>query len=193
MSFVRYEVEGIILGQMPSGEGSKIVLLFTANFGLVYALAQGAREGKSKLKFVLQDGAMLHASLIHGREKFRLVDAVLLNNPFSFFKNNQEDYLVFVRWANLLRRMIKGQTPQPELFLILKDQLLFLENHHLDHEARLALEILGTGRILITLGYLSEKIINKNAPISTDTLTSILKNRSQILVSINKAIKESHL
>lgn len=65
----------LVVGSKPNGEASKLIFLFTREFGLITAVAQGIRFEKSKLRYCAQDYNLGIFSLVKGKEFWRLVGA----------------------------------------------------------------------------------------------------------------------
>lgn len=109
MSYVVYSTRGFVLGSAPSGEASKIYLIYTEDFGLVRARAQGVRLLASKLRYNLEDYSFGIFSLVRGREVWRLTGAEKLDLPkFSF--------LIRARVLNLTKRLVQGEEKNKKLF-----------------------------------------------------------------------------
>ena len=66
---------GFIIGSRPYGEAGKMLSIFTRDFGLVTATAQGIRLERSKLRYHAQDLSFGSFSLVRGREFWRLTSA----------------------------------------------------------------------------------------------------------------------
>ena len=66
---------GLIIHSRPYGEAGKLLSIFTRDFGLVLANAQGIRLEKSKLRPFIQDYSFGIFSLVKGKELWRLTSA----------------------------------------------------------------------------------------------------------------------
>ena len=76
MSHHHYDTEGFVLGHLDIKESSRLLYLLTADFGLVLALAQGAREPRSKCAPTSRF-SLLRVGLVRGKEFWRLTSAMV--------------------------------------------------------------------------------------------------------------------
>ena len=86
-----YHTEGFVLSGQSVGEANKYFRIFTKDFGMVGAMAQGIRLLQSKLRYSLQDYSYSKISLVRGKQVWRIVGAIKeknlyesLNNPVKF-------------------------------------------------------------------------------------------------------------
>ena len=109
MSYSVYSTRGFVLGSAPSGEASKTYSIYTEDFGLVRARAQGVRLVTSKLRYNLDDYAFGTFALVRGREFWRLTGAerVSLSAVGAPMR---------ARVLNLVKRLVQGEETNPELF-----------------------------------------------------------------------------
>lgn len=170
---------------MPHGEAGKFLLLFTQDFGMIGATAQGIRLQQSKLRFHVQDGDYSNISVVRGKEVWRLTGAHDLEHV-------KVDYL-HLKILKLLRRLLHGEEKNENLFEIVEE--LYKDNVS---EADLdSVECLTVLRILNCLGYIRSNIeigsfLNNNQ-INTDLLVSFAKIKPKVINMINDALKESQL
>jgi DNA repair protein RecO len=180
---------GFIISSQPYGEAGKLLHVFTREIGLIMAGAQGLRLEKSKLRYSSQDFSFGQYSFVRGKEFWRLTDAKLhkriINKEFC------------ARLGLLLKRLLHGEDPHPELFDCISECVDFIENHPLDKEAMQTLESLIVARVLFRLGYIGHDAeLNGHLDSNqfTEELLGNLKEKRLILNKhINKAFKESHL
>lgn len=144
MSYTVYTTEGFILSTSPQGEANRLYRIFTREFGLVIATAQGVRLGKSKLKGHLTEFSLTSVSLVKGKEFWRITSAQTLEKNKS---------ILYVQILTVLKRMLQGEGEHRELFDFLRKKL----GGDID-ETEVMLEI------LVHLGYL-----NKNEIQGSDT------------------------
>ncbi len=181
---------GFILDSKPYGEAGKVLSIFTRDFGLVTATAQGIRLEKSKLRYFSQDRSFGTFSLVRGKEFWRLTSAGS-SGP-------QSSEALLARLALLLRRLVQGEEAHPELFdclAVLRD--FCTKNDALNDDMLDALESLTVFRILGLLGYVGNDAelapFMAGPEIAVDTLAEASKKRVSMNKHINKALKESHL
>ncbi|HEU5114995.1 MAG TPA: recombination protein O N-terminal domain-containing protein [Candidatus Paceibacterota bacterium] len=165
MSYAVYTTKGFILGSSPSGEASKLYSIYTEDFGLVRAKAQGVRLVQSKLRYNLDDYSFLTLSLVKGKEVWRITGA----EAAGAASKNKEATLVRARVLSLVRRLVHGEERNDELFAALLP---------LADSAPSEISVLsGT---LAALGYL-------------DVASLSGKSEREAIAAINKAIKETQL
>ena len=192
---------GFVVGSRPYGDAGKILSIFTRDFGLVFATAQGIRLEKSKLRYFIQDYSWGIYSFVRGKEYWRLTSAQERHGEAgdvtsSVASNGGRDLVA--RVALLLRRFLQGEEPHPELFDSLESSLSYLskigENNT---EHLLSLESVIVYRILNLLGYIGndlhiDEAINRG-DITGNLLDLVTEKRKIINQHINKALQESHL
>jgi len=144
----KYVTPAIVLGRTPHGEANALVTLLTADFGLVRARAQGLRKSGAKLAGALRTLAELDASLLYGKEGWRLSGASLIEDHFSHLTTVSRARAG--RISTLLLRLVRGETTEPELFFAMKDLLASLPGE--DEEVQDALECRTALRIVSALG-----------------------------------------
>lgn len=189
-----YHTEGLILGSKNFGETSRYYYIFTRDLGMIYASAQGVRKMSSKLRFVLQDFAYVKIDLVQGKEFWRVTSASKTNLLGDITKTPQ-NLAVFDNIARLLRRLLAGVEPNPELFADVLSGLEILETLKTDADLRNAEAVLVL-RILNNLGYIGggEQVQNLvSSPLDMPLLLEMQNSRSMILSLINKALRETHL
>jgi len=103
-----YHTEGIVLGGAPVGEASKILYIFTRDFGLVSAHTRSLRELKSKLRYGLQDFSYTHIDLIRGKGGWRVTSAIPIDN-LSLAPIRIDYFELISRVFSLVRRLVKGE------------------------------------------------------------------------------------
>jgi DNA repair protein RecO (recombination protein O) len=189
-----HHTEGIILGSRNFGEDGKYFYLFTRELGLVTASASGVRKLSSRLRFILQDFAYVKVDLVRGKDFWRVTSASKAETLGEFSKNIAA-VRVFTNIARLLRRLLPGEDANETLFTNLVNGLTVLEKADTE-DALQSIEAVVVLRILNNLGY-----IGKNAKLETflespfldELLPKVSVRRAEILIQINKALKETHL
>ncbi len=149
-----YQTEGVVVGGSNFGEASRVVTIFTREFGMVKAVARGVRQNKSKLRYSLQNYSLVRASLVRGREAWHLVDAQEELN-LSMVRHDPSRLRLLARVVSLLRRLVHGETAGERMFTDLKSFLIILSGELTDQELS-NLELVMVIRILHQLGYLEE-------------------------------------
>lgn len=192
---------GFILDSRPYGEADKLLSIFTRDFGLVTATAQGIRFEKSKLRYFCQDYSFGTFSLVRGKEFWRLTSAAsdiadsTESANLSKLSTPSRNSLI-ARMALLLRRLLHGEEANPDLFEALFAAQRFLMSTDLTEEQGKALESITVLRIMHHLGYVGGDAALRpfiDEPLSSELLQAAGAQRAAINAHINKALKESHL
>jgi recombinational DNA repair protein (RecF pathway) len=163
MSYAVYTTRGFILNSGPTGEASKLYSIYTEDFGLIRAKAQGVRLIQSKLRYALEDYSLCTFSLVKGKEVWRLTGS-------QAEIHSKESSLIRARILNLVRRLVQGEEKNQSLF----NALLKLTDKDIPDE------VSALTQILSILGYLDLASIEG-------------KSEREVLMAINKAIKETQL
>lgn len=179
---------GFIISSRPHGEAGKLLSIFTRDFGLVLAAAQGIRLEESKLRYHTQDYSLGSFSLVRGRELWRLTSAESSSSVGSE---------IIVRVAALLSRLLHGEEAHRELYEIIEKGTGFLTNETTLNEGQLkTCESVLVLRILHALGYignLSGLETSVTSELSVPFLDELALERPVINQHINKALRESQL
>jgi recombinational DNA repair protein (RecF pathway) len=141
MSYAVYTTRGFILASAPSGEASKTYSIYTQEFGLITARAQGVRLLASKLRYNLEEYSLATLSLVRGKEVWRITGAEKEPLPRSGAQ-------IRARILHLTRRLVQGEERNDVLF----SALLSLKDEKASETAVLA-------EILSALGYLNKEAL----------------------------------
>lgn len=180
-----YTTPAFIIHGTPQGEAGKFLLLFTRDFGMIGATAQGVRLSKSKLRCHIQDYNFLNISVVKGKEMWRVTGANEIGH--------QKITLIHLKIFKLLRRLLHGEEKNEKLFEII-ESLYKADIVEKDIEF---VEYLTVFRILNTLGYIKETnelsrfLINNS--IDQDIIENMKKSRQILIQNINNALNMSHL
>ena len=195
MSYHIYHTRGIILGSVPVGESNRFYKIFTEEMGLVGATAQSVREGKSKLRYTLQDFSFVSVDLVRGKEMWRITSA----GEWRAFPETKMDMArtkLFARICSLSSRLLQGEGCEQELFADIVGAADFLETRAVPEHFLASFETLAAMRVLAYLGYLDsegyEKFL-KPGVYSREILEEFESVRTEIIPKINEALKASHL
>ncbi|MBI4156049.1 MAG: recombination protein O N-terminal domain-containing protein [Candidatus Zambryskibacteria bacterium] len=209
MAYHIYTTEGIILKALPFGEANVLLYILTKDLGLIVASAQSSRLLKSKLRHGLQEYAHITASLVKGRNGWKLTD---VSEKGSFFFDLPKPYTqCMVQVFFVLLKTIIGEMPQPAIFETVRTGSEFLAKTFANAnvrptEAELRIrendiknfEILLVLRILYELGYVAQSENTETFLASlnlwnSDLLQKISAKKQPLVQIINKALKESQL
>jgi recombinational DNA repair protein (RecF pathway) len=139
-----YTTPAFIVHSSPHGEAGKFLLLFTRDFGMIGAVAQGIRLTQSKLRYHTQNFSFCTASLVRGKEVWRLTGA-------SEIEEKSVGGILHIKILKLLKRLLQGEDKNEFLFDIVKELYRF-DIKEGDYEIVECITVL---RILNSLGYIS--------------------------------------
>lgn len=200
MSHTLYTTECIVLGGHDSGEANRYISLFTKEIGLVKAVARSVREEKSKLRYSLQNFSFTDATLVRGREVWRITGAQEIYSLHQELKYEEGKLFVVTQVLNLLQRLVHGEEKNEYLFDTLRSGLEFVRSNNMDDEMLKNFEHLMVLRILYSLGYIAKKDDKDNfanllqsTKVDGELLIKTQSERKQVLFAINRALKEAHL
>ena len=144
----KYEMAALVLARTPLAESAALVTLLTEEFGIVRARAEGLRKPGAKLAHALQTLDRCTATLVRGKEAWRLSGAVLEESWFR--KLSRAERLRAGRIAGLMLRLVHGEANDPALFILFAEFLETLPT--LPEDAQDTAEIMTALRILAVLG-----------------------------------------
>lgn len=183
------------MSSQPSGESNRFYKIFTEELGLVGATAQAVREGKSKLRYTLQDFSFVTVDLVRGKEVWRIVSAGAWRQC-NTIKDDPVRLKLFARFCALLSRLLHGEGRDQELFEEIVRVEDFLEKKVIPDDLLFSFEILATLRTLVHLGYLDPKEYGEflvTDVYSIEMLVEFERIRSITTPKINEALNASHL
>jgi len=180
-----YTTPAFVVHSTPHGEAGKFLLLFTKEFGMIGVVAQGIRLGQSKLRFHVQDASYFNASVVRGKEVWRLTGALEIEHT--------KGKILHLKILKLLKRLLQGEERNDNLFAIVQE----LYNSKINENDFEIIECITVLRVLNSLGYVKniqefETYLNTNN-IDTDTLKSFTLIKSKAVAVINQALKDSQL
>ncbi len=143
MAYTVHTTEGFILSSTPVGEANRIYHIFTRNFGVIIATAQGVRLGKSKLRPHLLDYSFSSVSFVKGKDFWRITGASLISSSKD---------KIYIQILAIIKRLLQGEGEHEVLFDYLKEELY---KEYLDETSLMV-------KILLELGYIDKKEITDN-------------------------------
>jgi DNA repair protein RecO len=179
--------EGIVLQKRGVGEANTLVALFTQELGLIRASARSARFEKSKLRYGLEMLTTGRFSLVRGRYEWKLTG--IENSARNLMHTQRRASLA--RIAKLLLRLIHGEEPVPELYLLVTDGLAYLSRAVSQKDAD-SIECVLVLRILASLGYLPQTaelapFIEKDF-FSMELSAEVERSRTLLIRTINESL-----
>lgn len=176
MSHHIYHTTGLIVGLKPKGETDLFLKVFTRDFGMVLATAQGARKMVSKNRFGLRLYAVPEFDLIKTRDSFRI--GAVRPEPYA---PGRAETLVRAKVSAILARFVVSDEPHEKLFNDVLE-LFKKENKNID--------ILAMITILDNLGYWHNNETDTDF-IETGNLSIAKKN--ELINRINESVSHIHL
>lgn len=186
---------GFVIDSRPRGEAGRTVSIFTRQFGFVEAMAAGMRLEKSKLRYFCLPLSFGTFSLVRGRESWRLVGAAEGDRETRVTEDDR-GYLLLARIADLLKRLLHGEEPNPELFDLILECARFLRaNPELSSAELRSLESIVVFKVLMLLGYAAPHAVTEKieGALSLDLVHEVEGNLPALNRKINAALKESQL
>lgn len=196
MSYELYHTEGVIIGSRNVGEADKIFSVFTKDFGKINLQAKGVRLLKSKLRPHLNLFDWSNFSFISAREYWRLLD---VKQKFIWENYNPFEFKARAMMASLIERMVKGEEKDIEIWRLIRNSLLFINNKGISLCFK-EFEAIFTIRFLFQLGYISsdyeflkarDKEIIYLLAASVEWNEEILKSASKIHISLKRIINDA--
>lgn len=190
-----YHTHGFILGSRNKGEANKLLTVYTREMGLIRAMVQGIRLGRSKLRFSLQDFSYAKIDFVRGKDIWRITTASNISS-FPFARSNKKSFLFIARISKLIERLCGDEESNQVIFNDFIQALFLLDDTNFKDEQREAIELHLVLRIMNSLGYIGDSKILANY-LATDfndgLIEDLLKERQFIIAHINKALNESQL
>lgn len=193
--YSKHHTKGIVLFGLSEGLSDRRVGLLTENLGLVWAKAQSARSGVSKLRLSCQDFSLGEFSLVSGKAGWRIVSGRSQKNFFEILKDNPEKIRIMANVFALLRKLLSGEEASPTLFVTISNFLEFLV---LAKPTEVApLEWLTLSKILHILGFLREdpeisSYINIDT-IDSENLALLAPKRERFIKLINESLSVARI
>jgi DNA repair protein RecO len=192
-----YHSKAFVIGSRPIGAGNKAVLFFTKNLGLVWALAQSAREERSQLRAHLVDFSYGTYTFIRGKDTWRVTGADGAYNLFFSVAESPRAVRLTARLFSLVRRLVNGEDPNPYLFTTLATAVSLAQEHANDDAVLANLEVVSVLRVLASLGYIGDSpslrsFVDADS-VSLALCTDIADVRADALKAIQRAFSVADL
>lgn len=144
MAIEKYTTPAIVIESFEQGEHDRVYKLFTRDFGLVMAHAKSVRKLESKLRAHIMPRTVTLATLVRGREVWRLVGA----------QEEKGEHGMIDDVAEILKRFIRGEGAHRALY----DRLVSFMNEQAAFENRKS-RLLLYYIVLVELGYADARVI----------------------------------
>jgi len=191
-----YHTKAFVLRKVNTGEWDCRYLLFTKEIGLVSVLAKSARKPTSKMRGHLNMFSLVGISLVRGKEVWRLIGVENLDLNTKTIKKS-ESRIALAQIFNLVKRLVKGEDPHPELFNELYNTCQTIKKYVKDDGLLEKIELVAVLRILNLLGYIPDvpelRSLTKDFDWSEFDKYEVNDRRLQIVKTINQSLQETHL
>lgn len=188
----KYHTEAIVLGTRNIGESDRLIIFFTREMGVIFAKAQGIRKLQSKLRFAIQAGSCVRVDLVKGRDIWRVTSATHVPLADGIFKDSNNAKL-YIKILSLIYRLYRSENAEPELFDDVIKTAQILSTNIYSGTDRDFFEISSVMMVLTHLGYWEQEEISLSKPYEMSLTDEILQNRTNFIVRINKALKDTQL
>ncbi|HEX2792163.1 MAG TPA: recombination protein O N-terminal domain-containing protein [Candidatus Paceibacterota bacterium] len=185
----KYVTEAVVLGHTAAREQAATVTLLTRDLGLIRARAEGFLKPASKMAHALQTLSACEATLVRGKDTWRLTGALLTDNRFLALDRSAR--LRAARVTGLLLRLVQGEHADTELFEAFEGFLAALPGK--GEEAQDALECLAALRMLRSLGLDTARLPEGGELYESSALEAIEADRADVIRRINRGIAASGL
>jgi recombinational DNA repair protein (RecF pathway) len=180
----KYVTRAIVLNRTPTKEAGATITLLTEDLGLIRARAEGLRRSGAKLAHALQTLSEVEATLLRGKETWRLSGAVLVESWFG--KLSPSARLRAGRRASLMLRLVQGEGNDAPLYAVYKEFLETLLSE--DESMHDSAELVATLKSLSLLGHDAGAIPSLN---EAQALSK--EERRAIIGRINKSLASTGL
>jgi len=197
MSYTIYSTDGFIIEQKASKDADISLLIFTESFGLIFAVATGARYLKSKLRYSLQSLSFSNISLVKGREVWRVTSAKKLISLYD--RRLPIEYrTLHARILSAIARFCPREQEEKKVFELLRSVAKMTFTKEKGDMQVQSIELLFMLNLLYHLGYI---VKNENAllepyigqEISLEALELVASHQQEVEKLVARAISESHL
>ncbi|MDB9314455.1 DNA repair protein RecO [Spirulina sp. CS-785/01] len=121
-----FKATGINLKTMPYGESDRLVTILTAQAGLVYAVAPGARKAKSRLRGRLELFVVNELLIVKGRSLDKIIQAETLES-YPGLSRNLAKLATGQYWAEIVLAVGLSEQTQEDLYELLNEHLRRLD------------------------------------------------------------------
>ena len=179
-----YATTAIVLRQTDFREASQLFHFYTREYGKVEAVARGSKKIKSKLRGHLEPFGIVRILVAHGKRIDQLAGAAI-QDGFQNIARNLEKIGVASFGIELVDRLTKPGSPDPEIFDLLADFLATLDQENLTRAKINAYQDAFALKLLGLLGLHPEPRIAKNSAKLRDFLREQLDREVKSLQFIS--------
>lgn len=121
------EVEGIIIGEKPYGESSKILDVITKDYGVIGVLAKGSKKLKSNLRSVSERFCFATFQISYKEDKLSTLIGADVINPLKNIKSNIEK-VSYLNFISELTNQVMRQSNNYKIYDIYVSSILKIED-----------------------------------------------------------------
>ena len=118
------DIEGIILREIDYGETSKILDVFTKEYGIIGVISKGSKKVKSSLSGVSNRLTYGIFHLYYKEDKLSTLSSVDVKNPFLNIKNNVINIAFSTYLSELVAQVVKQSHNYSEIYDLFINSLL---------------------------------------------------------------------
>lgn len=193
MSHTIYNTEAFVISSRGAGEADKTFHLFTREFGTLRAKATGIRKIESRLRYFVQDFKYIEASLVKGKNYWRLVSAKPIHDLNSIKSLATPSR---ARGLQLIGKLAPEEEPHAQLFNELVSAYAFTSRIKANGEDVESVEALVALKILHALGYWGDNQAENiliTSPFDENSIQKVKSVRKSIVRELNKSLSATQL
>lgn len=115
-------LKGIVVKAKDYQDSDKLVTIFSAERGLIYAKARGVKKNKAKLAFAVQPFAFIEFMLSEKNGFYTIINATSIDQ-FYDVTLDFDNYIFMMACLEICEKCVKENDVQQELFLLLLNSL----------------------------------------------------------------------
>ena len=183
-----YETKAYVLKTIMRKESDQRVLLFSKDFGLIWADVSGSKKESSKMRNFLQDLTYANFCLVQGKTGYRVTGGKFIENIFFDLQKNQDENLlrkvqsiknIFVLFEKIFHKDEKDE----KVFNLL--ERLFEDLKEKSNEKKIEeKEVVFLSKVFFILGYLDKKDLLQESEVSTKKIISLRKKVNENISKI---------
>lgn len=189
----KHHTKGIVVCALNEGDDSRRIWIFTEDFGLVSAKAQGVRKSISRLRLGTQDLSSGTFSLIKGKMGWKIVSVNIENNFYEDLRFSKNRLSIATNILNFINKNIGIEEENGILFKMVLNFLTLLKT--VDEKKVPIAECLIMLRIIHNLGFLKNdpelSLYLPTSLMSEDELETIAPKKKRIVQLINDSMKSA--
>lgn len=188
-----YTTDALVCGSYDRNGADRTFLLYTASFGMIYATARSVREERSRQRHALQECTLLRVSLVKGKGGWRIGSVVSGPNVF-LAAGDRATRTHVIRIIRMVRRFVRGEDANPELYTLTTDALATIQAGQLEHPAAFVDAVVY--RMLYVLGYVAPSAQQRHlvtAPLAALDQRLSASDAAALTAAVNDAAAVSQL